>query len=390
METDSDLLRRYAEAQSEPAFRELVQRYLNLVYSAALRQTGNAHRAEDVSQLVFIALARQAPRLTGHPALSGWLYTCTHHKAAFHLRSEQRRRVREQEAHAMQAIDSTAAIDWDRIRPVLDNAMHELPERDRHAVLLRYFDRKSTIEIGGLLGLSESAARRLTERALDNLRTRLARRGITSTAAALTVILSTQSVLAAPPKLLPAMVDAALAGAEASATPVLLSGAMKLQFVALAASVVLNLGLVGIGATPSPMNPVEDLAAEQAVSAVSPSPAEAASSLETEPARANVAFARLEGDVTDPEFVGRKLLAEGYPLPAVIAGVRGAAMVRRDAELKSTFEARLEQRTRWRPSVPTTAESNSRYRDASAAADAEANEILKVLLGAPALQQATP
>src|SRR5436190_22898787 len=105
MLTDAELLRRYAEEKSEAAFSELVQRYLDLVYSAALRQVyGDAHRAQDVTQVVFTTLARKAASLTGHPVLAGWLYTATQHAAAKVIRSETRRHAREQEAHAMHEI----------------------------------------------------------------------------------------------------------------------------------------------------------------------------------------------------------------------------------------------------------------------------------------------
>jgi RNA polymerase sigma factor (sigma-70 family) len=103
--TDSELLRRFAEEHFEEAFAELVSRRLALVYSAALRQVGgDAHRAEDVTQEVFIDLARKARSLSRHPALIGWLYTSTHFAAAKLIRTEQRRARREQEAIAMHTI----------------------------------------------------------------------------------------------------------------------------------------------------------------------------------------------------------------------------------------------------------------------------------------------
>src|SRR4051812_47613149 len=102
MPDDAELLRRYAEENFEPAFTELVQRHLGLVYSAALRQVGgDAHHAEDVTQTVFSTLARKAASVARHPVLVGWLYTATHHAAAKVRRAEGRRSVREHEAHLM-------------------------------------------------------------------------------------------------------------------------------------------------------------------------------------------------------------------------------------------------------------------------------------------------
>ena len=83
MDTDTDLLRRYAEERSEQAFTELVRRHIDLVYSAALREAhGDAAQAEDVTQAVFVELARQASRLSRHPALAGWIYTCVRRMTA--------------------------------------------------------------------------------------------------------------------------------------------------------------------------------------------------------------------------------------------------------------------------------------------------------------------
>src|ERR1700722_4312114 len=102
MTPDGELLRRYAEAGSEAAFAELVQRYVDLVYSAALRQVnGDAHLAQDVSQAVFTDLARKAAALSRHEVLTGWLYTGTHFAATKAVRSESRRRTHEQGARAM-------------------------------------------------------------------------------------------------------------------------------------------------------------------------------------------------------------------------------------------------------------------------------------------------
>src|SRR5947207_13968795 len=102
MLNDIELLRSYAKDGSEAAFAELLRRHLNLVYSAALRRVGgDTHLAEDVSQKVFVSLARQARSLTGHPVLTGWLYTASRYAAAQVVRAERRRQAREQEAYTM-------------------------------------------------------------------------------------------------------------------------------------------------------------------------------------------------------------------------------------------------------------------------------------------------
>jgi RNA polymerase sigma factor (sigma-70 family) len=217
MNEDAALLRRYAETRAEDAFGELVRRHLDLVYGAALRRVGgDAHLAEDVSQQVFTALARQAVALAHRPVLAGWLYTTTRYAAARTVRAERRRHVREQEAHAMQQLtsDSAGAVDWDRLRPVLDEAMDNLSDRDREAVLLRFFQGQAFAEVGAKLQVSEDAARMRVDRALDKLRALLVRRGITSTSAALAMALANSAAAAVPPAGLAASVTgAALAGA---------------------------------------------------------------------------------------------------------------------------------------------------------------------------------
>jgi RNA polymerase sigma factor (sigma-70 family) len=198
---DPELLRRYAEYKSEEAFAILVQRYLNLVYTAALRQvSGDTHLAQDIAQSVFQALATKAGSLAQHRALSGWLYTSTHFAAAKVLRDESRRRARERHASVMNDIsdDSAGETNWNQIQPVLDAAMHELNEGDREAVLLRYFEGRPLGEVGARIGVSENTARMRVERALEKLRALLAKRGITSTAAALAASLTAQSISAAP------------------------------------------------------------------------------------------------------------------------------------------------------------------------------------------------
>src|SRR5258708_942089 len=220
---DGELIRRYAEEQSEGAFSELVQRHVPLVYSAALRHlAGDAHAAADVTQLVFTALARQAPSLVHCRVLPGWLYATTRNVAVDYIRSEHRRRAREQEAHAMHELDSASPPPaWDQLRPLLDEVMDQLGQNDREAVLLRFFARRSFSEIGLALNATEDAARMRVDRALDKLRTLLARRGATSTCAALGMMLASQAATAAPTGIAGTVTSAALKSATTAASPAL-------------------------------------------------------------------------------------------------------------------------------------------------------------------------
>jgi len=221
MPDDAELLRRYAATRAEDAFAELVRRHLDGVYSAALRRVGgDTHLAEDVAQQVFVALAQKAGRLSCHPVLAGWLHAATRHEAAHVVRYERRRKAREQEAQTMYDVNSEAApeVDWSRVAPVLDEALDRLSEAERTAVLLRFVERRPFGEIASALRLTEDAARMRVNRALDQLRGLLARRGIASTAAALSLALTNHAVVAAPASLASAVTGASLAAAPIGAS----------------------------------------------------------------------------------------------------------------------------------------------------------------------------
>ena len=212
MTSDSELLARFARNRSEDAFAELVQRHVNLVYSAALRQVGgDGHLAQDVAQTVFSDLARKAPALARRATLTGWLYTSARFAAAKIVRAEHRRRDREEE-FMREPNDAAPDADWEHLRPVLDEVMHQLRETDREAILQRFFENRPFAEIGARCGLNENAARMRVERALEKLRGLLARRGV-RTVAALASVISAHAVQVAPASLAATLATTSLAGA---------------------------------------------------------------------------------------------------------------------------------------------------------------------------------
>ena len=216
MLADRQLLRRYAADGSEAAFGELVGRYVNLVYSAALRRTGgDPELAKDAAQLVFTDLARKARAFPPGVVLAGWLHRATRFAAGQLLRTERRRQAREQEAVAMNALEAEPAPDWDQIRPLLDAALDRLDRADRDALLLRFFEQRSLAEVGQALGANEDAVRKRVSRALERLRADLVRRGVTTTAAALSTAISVNAVQLAPVGLAATLTSASLAGAAA-------------------------------------------------------------------------------------------------------------------------------------------------------------------------------
>jgi RNA polymerase sigma factor (sigma-70 family) len=197
--TDHDLLRAYVLDRDEDAFRTLVERYAAFVYSASLRQLNNPALAEEVAQTVFIILSRKAGRLGPKVVLAGWLHRATRFAAATACRTEARREQREQEAALMQPTSILSDADqWKALAPEVDAALAHLSDTDRDAVLLRFFTGHDLKQVGGVLGLSEEAAKKRVSRALERMRGFLSRRGVTLSVAALAGTLSVNSVQAAP------------------------------------------------------------------------------------------------------------------------------------------------------------------------------------------------
>ena len=199
MTDNQNLLTEYRQTGSDAAFRELVSRYVDLVYSTALRLVnGDAHRAQDVAQTVFVNLARKARTLPEDVSLGGWLHRDTCLAAGHVLRGERRRQSRERQAAEMNALQNHSDADYSHVAPLLDEAINELGEADRTAILLRFFEQHDFRAVGQALGGNEDAARMRVNRALEKLEEFLKRRGITTTAASLGVVLTANAVQAAP------------------------------------------------------------------------------------------------------------------------------------------------------------------------------------------------
>ena len=228
---DMTLLRDYAARNSEVAFEELVSRRIGFVYSAALRQVNDPHLAQEITQAVFVILAQKAHRISKESNLAGWLFKTTRFVALAQRRASAMRRQHEQEFQ-MQADIFDAAPDpvWALISPYLDEALMCLGAKDRQTVLLHYFDKKSFAEVGALLGMSEVAARKRSDRALDKLRTFLSKRAVASTAAAIAMAIGANSVHAAPVGMAATISATAIKGsAVAGSTLALVKGALELM-----------------------------------------------------------------------------------------------------------------------------------------------------------------
>jgi RNA polymerase sigma factor (sigma-70 family) len=226
---DIALLKQFAETDSEPAFAEIVSRHVNLVYSTALRNTGDAHAAQEISQAVFIILARKAKSLGAKTILPGWLYQTTRLTAANYLRGEIRRQQREQEAFMQSTLNESESEAWRQIAPVLDDAISKLGARDRDAIVLRFFENKSLGEVGAALGAGEDAAKMRVNRALEKLRKFFAKRGGVFSAAIIAGAVSANSVHAAPVGLSISTVAAIKGSAVAVSTMTLVKGTLKVM-----------------------------------------------------------------------------------------------------------------------------------------------------------------
>jgi RNA polymerase sigma factor (sigma-70 family) len=199
---DAQLLREYAENGREAAFREIVERHTDLVYSAAFRQVGSPDLARDISQSVFVDLARKAKpmseRLSANASLIGWLYRSTRFAVLTQLRDDRRRSTHGRQAMEQLITDSGPTQDWERIRPLLDEAMAELSDDDREAVLLRYFKNHDFRTVGQTIGTSDDAAQKRVSRAVEHLREFFSNRGVTIGATGMVVVISANAVQAAP------------------------------------------------------------------------------------------------------------------------------------------------------------------------------------------------
>ncbi len=222
---DQTLLREYVEHDSDIAFETILNRHINLVYSTALRQVREPVLASEVTQTTFIILAQKAGSLKRETIVSGWLYRTAQFAAARVLRTEARRREREREAATMQT-EHTETV-WEQLAPILDQAMGQLSDADRNAVVLRYFENKTSRDVGEALGINEATAQKRVARAMEKMRAFCNKRGVILPVAALTTIISANAVQAAPMGALTATATAIKGVSLSAATTSLVKGTLS-------------------------------------------------------------------------------------------------------------------------------------------------------------------
>ncbi len=215
---DMDLVREYARCKSEEAFGTLVARHVNLVYSVAMRQTGDVHLAKEITQTVFIILARKAGSLSSNTVVSGWLCQTARYASAKALSTQRRRQLREQEAYMQSLSHEPDSAVWAQIAPLLDTAMAQLGEKDHNALVIRYFEGRNFKDISVALGTSEAGAKMRVNRALEKLRKFFGKRGLTFSVATLAGAVSAHSVQAAPVGLATSVTVSAIKGTAVTAS----------------------------------------------------------------------------------------------------------------------------------------------------------------------------
>ena len=228
-ESDHLLIAEFNARRSETAFAALVRQHLGLVFATAFRQVGDVGAAEEITQSVFVALSQSAGKLGSHPTLAGWLHQTALNKSREWLRGELRRRRRERTAVELELAGAAGDSVWSSLVPLLDEALLELREPDRLAVILHFMEGRTFHEVGSTLGVGEDAARKRVNRCLDQLTRFFHRHGFATPALTASAPIFALAAHAVPPGLAMAATTAGLAAPAAGSTIALLKGVLKIM-----------------------------------------------------------------------------------------------------------------------------------------------------------------
>lgn len=226
---DNEWVREFAREKSETAFAALVRQHVHLVFATALRQIGDRAAAEEITQTVFVALAQSAGKLGSHPTIAGWLHQTALNKSREWLRGELRRRRREQTAVELAEAKAEGDSVWTPLVPLLDEALLQLRDADRAAVILHFMEGRTFQEVGAALGVGEDTARKRVDRCLEQLTKFFQRQGFTIPTLSATAPLFALATHTAPTNLAASATSAGLAAHSASVSTLTLKGALKIM-----------------------------------------------------------------------------------------------------------------------------------------------------------------
>jgi RNA polymerase sigma factor (sigma-70 family) len=245
---DDELIDRFVSSKSQDAFSQIVRRHMDAVYACARRQVRDPQLAEDVTQAVFIVLAKKAGSLRNRVSLAGWLVKTTHLAGRDAMKIESRRKRHEAAAAALNQsrMEQNMTPQSDNLLPQLDLALSRLSETERTAITLRYLEGNSTTETASMLGVSEPAAAKRITRALDHLRKFLLRKKAIAPAASLAVILDQIPRVPAPAALAHTVTAAATTAVATPAGLALANGVLHMMtWKKIFAAVWLFIGITG-------------------------------------------------------------------------------------------------------------------------------------------------
>jgi RNA polymerase sigma factor (sigma-70 family) len=210
--SDFALLREFVRDERQPAFAALVRQHLSLVYGTALRKVEDCGAAEEISQNVFSALARKAGQFAPDDSLPAWLHKTALLESKFWLRGELRRRRREETAAELGTTMNTPEDHsaFHALVPLLDDALLSLREKDRTALLLRYYEGQSLRDLGAVMGINEKTAQKRVQSALEKVAEFFKRRGFKTATVAATAAALQHTAISAPATVVSTIVGAAL------------------------------------------------------------------------------------------------------------------------------------------------------------------------------------
>lgn len=292
-DTDLTLLRRWNERGEAEAFNELVRRHADMVFATCLRTLRNRADAEDVAQECFENLARGGVRVRS--SLAGWLHALATHRSLNRIKHEVRRRQREKVF--AEAPNNGLDADWAEVEALIDEALVELPLRLRTLVVAHFLERRTHEDIAQELGLPRRTVTHHINRAVEEIRAALRRRGVLVPAAALAAGLATLECGAAPAGLTASLGKLALRGPKTLAAAS--AGALALKWCVAGASALIagvaalhvysnviapkNQPLLAAKQPPAPLPTPPDTLADQPAAAPAPPSAEAPAWPSTDP-----------------------------------------------------------------------------------------------------------